>query len=640
MRIQIEHENKMQTDSRCIWCVPKAIVVLVLAASIWIPTALAQKAVEPAVKNKVPDAFVPADYAKTTYQGYLGDRMNLNIENRLLTLNVDTILRPFEQRSGGQWWLGEHVGKFLHAGTYAWRFTGNVQLKKRLDYTVNKLIATQLTNGYLGTYPEKDRFVERDGVSWDGPVWDVWTHKYCLIGLLTYYQATGYQPALEAGKRAADLLCDTFGPGKKSIVLASSHVGMASTSVLEPMAVLYRLTGEKRYLDFCHYIIDAWQQPPAPKILTSLLDHGNVYKTANNKAYEMMSNLVGLMELYRIEGDNRYLEACQKAWDDIHSRRLYPIGTTSYAEHFTDDFVLPSEARQGDREPKIGEGCVTVTWLQLTMHLFQVTGSPNYASALERTIYNALPAAQSPHTGMVCYFLPENGHKRYGEVSHGLRPDISCCSSSVPRGIALIPEFVSGALNGNPAVLQYEAGTHWIPARIGDNAVPIELRITTDYPKSGNIKIEVNPPKAMNFPLLLRVPTWIDSFVATVGKTRLEGVPGEMLRIEREWTPADIVTVSINMTLQVRKDPDKGSEKVWFMRGPQVLARDDQVKEDNRLPSGWWGDQVYNVTGKRNGEEVRLVLVPFAEAGQNKQEYTTILQDIDLDASTQVKRIR
>jgi hypothetical protein len=76
------------------------------------------------------------------------------------------------------------------------------------------------------------------------------------------------------------------------------------------------------------------------------------------------------------------------------------------------------------------------------------------------------------------------------------------------------------------------------------------------------------------------------------------------------------------------------------MRGPQVLARDDQVKEDNRLPSGWWGDQVYNVTGKRNGEEVRLVLVPFAEAGQNKQEYTTILQDIDLDASTQVKRIR
>jgi DUF1680 family protein len=618
----------MRMDRRHFWCLLAATAALAVSLNNCAATN-AGKTAETAVKNQVPDAFVPADYEKTSYEGYLGERMRVNMEKRLTTLDLDTIVGPFEERSGGQWWLGEHVGKFLHAGTHAWRFTADERLKRRLDYAVNKLIDTQLPDGYLGTYPEENRFVERDGVSWDGPVWDVWTHKYCLIGLLTYYQATGYEPALEAGKRAADLLCDTFGPDKKSIGLASSHVGMASTSVLEPMAVLYRLTGEQRYLDFCRYLIEAWQEPPAPKILTSLLEHGNVYKTANNKAYEMMSNLVGLLELYRIEGDSRYLQACQAAWEDIHSRRLYAVGTTSYAEHFTEDFVLPTQARGADREPKIGEGCATVTWLQFTMHLFQLTGAPKYASALERTIYNALPAAQSPHTGQVCYFLPINGHRRYGAVNHGLRPDISCCSSSVPRGIALIPEFVSGALHGDPAVFQYEAGRHVIPARIGGRTVPIELQIQTDYPKSGSIKIEVRPPSPMTFPVLLRVPEWSDSFAASADGSRYQGVAGDMLRIEREWSPGDILEVTLTMPVQAHKDPDKDSDKIWFRRGPQVLAWDREVEEYDGLPEAWWGDQVYTVKGKSGSKEVLLLLVPFAEAGQNKKEYKTNLEAME-----------
>jgi DUF1680 family protein len=604
------------------------------------PTAAPQRTqVQPVVMNAVTDAFVPADYAASDYEGYLGNRMAINLEKRLLSLNLDTLLGPFKQRSGGQWWLGEHAGKFLHAATHAWRFTGDQRLKERLDDTVDELIAAQLPNGYLGTYPEADRFVERDGISWDGPVWDVWTHKYCLIGLLTYYQATSHKPALEASRRAADLLCDTFGPGKKSIVLASSHVGMASTSVLEPMAVLYRFTGEQRYLAFCHHIIRAWQDPPEPRLLRSLLDHGNVFRTANNKAYEMMSNLVGLMELYRIDGDQRYLEACRKAWDDIHTRRLYAIGTTSYAEHFTDDWVLPTEARPGDREPKIGEGCATVTWLQLTMHLFQVTGAPKYASAIERTIYNALPAAQSPHTGQVCYFLPQNGHRRFGEVSHGLQPDISCCSSSLPRGMALMPEWVSGALHGDPAVIQYEAGTHAINAVVGNRPVRIELQIATDYPKSGDIRISVRPPQPLSFPFLLRVPVWSESFVASVGGARYEGTAGTMLRIERTWTPGDTMSISVSMPLQLRKDPDQGSNKVWFMRGPQVLAWDHEVSQTQGLRPDWWGSQIYSVSGKRDGRPVRLGLVPFAEAGQNKRPYSVMLEDLEVDTSARIVRI-
>ena len=67
---------------------------------------------------------------------------------------------------------------------------------------------------------------------------------------------------LPACERTADLLCKTFGgaPGQRDIISAGNHVSMAPTSVLEPVVLLYRFTGEKRYLDFCNYF-NYWEIP-------------------------------------------------------------------------------------------------------------------------------------------------------------------------------------------------------------------------------------------------------------------------------------------------------------------------------------------------------------------------------------------
>ena len=173
------------------------------------------------------------------------------------------------------------------------------------------------------------------------------------------------------------------------------------------------------------------------RLLTSLLDHGNVYRTAGRKAYEMLSNLVGLLELYRLDPDERYLTACRNAWTDIATKRLYVVGTASYHEHFTPDHRLPPGQAAG-------EGCVTVTWLQLTRHLLELTGEVRYADELERTTYNALLAAQSPRSGEVTYFVPLLGRKHYNGHDAKLDPPISCCSSSIPRGIADDPDLRVG----------------------------------------------------------------------------------------------------------------------------------------------------------------------------------------------------
>ena len=203
---------------------------------------------------------------------WIGSRIDVNESNRLVELDVNRLLEGYRKRPGRQSYDGEHVGKWLHAATLAWVNTGDPALRQKLDYVAAELVKCQLPDGYLGTYLDKDRWTE----------WDVWSHKYNLIGLLTYVRYTGNMEPLQACRKMGDLLCATFGdePGKRDIIKAGWHVGLAPTSVMEPMVLLYRMTGEPRYLDFCKYILRAWEQPDGPKIVSTLLTRNASIKSA------------------------------------------------------------------------------------------------------------------------------------------------------------------------------------------------------------------------------------------------------------------------------------------------------------------------------------------------------------------------
>jgi len=575
----------------------------------------------PAIEDKVQDVFVPSSYENRAFEGYLAERMRINVEKRLLTLNEESILEPYKQRPGAQEWAGEHVGKFLHAASLAWQATGDERLKQKMDKVARQIIACQLPDGYLGTYLEAKRWTS----------WDVWSHKYNMIGLLAYYQATGYEPALDSCRGMADLLCATFGPGKRDIIAAGEHVGMAATSVLEPMAGLYRQTGDPRYLAFCEYIVQSWEQPNGPKILTSLLHGGSVRKTANAKAYEMLSNLVGLLELYRLTQREDYLEACTIAWQDIKANQLFVTGTTSYGEHFQEDRDPPDGGRHPESEFDLaGEGCVTVTWLQLNWHLLRLTGQARYATELERTTFNALAGAQSPLTGAVCYFIPINGCKPYGKINHGILPDISCCSSSIPRGLAMIPRFLVGTLAGSPSVLIPAPGRYAMAAQTEQGAVGVGLSVKTEYPAQGAVEIAVAPSRDATFALTLRVPEGSGGFTARVGNQSWTGKAGEFLAIRRAWTRGDVVRISMDLPLRLAPYREGRADKVCIVRGPQVLAVDQNIEQIRQLPGGWFGRQIYTVKAVQREQVREFVMVPFAEAGQTMAGYQAALERMEL----------
>jgi DUF1680 family protein len=422
--------------------------------------------------------------------------------------------------------------------------------------------------------------------------------------LLNYHVTTGDAGALRASRRIGDLLAETFGtaPGQRDLIAASTHVGMAASSVLEPMVELYRLTGEPRYLDFCRYIVSSWEQPNGPNLLGSLRTTGSVFRTANAKAYEMMSDLVGVVELYKVTGEERLLRAVLTAWHDIRDKRLYITGTTSSKEHFLDDNLLPG----GDKD-NVGEGCATVTWLQLTWRLLRLTGAPEYAGELERTVYNQLLGAQDPQNGDICYFTPLNGTKKPG-------PGINCCVSSEPRGISLIPELTWGSLHDGPAIMLYTPGEF--------ETSFAKITSSTSFPVDGSVRLTVEP-KRDEFTLYLRVPQWTRSFTTTVGDRKLTGKPGTLLAIDykKKEDETKPLRIAVDMDMTVRALPGGVSypESVAIQRGPQVLAAENRLNpemisvrpavsavETVKPPAAWPGSQVYTVDG--------VTLVPFADA--------------------------
>ena len=582
-----------------------------------------EKLTAPSVNLTVPDATAAFPFEDIQLGGYLNERLTANLVQRLLKIDETGILEGYYNRPGKQTWVGEYPGKYLHAAVRAWRYSKNAQLKAQMDRIVDILLACQREDGYLGTYLPANYWTD----------WDVWAHKYNMLGLLSYYAATGYSPALETSKKMGDLLCRTFGEGEgqRNIVESSGHVGMASTSVLEPMTELYRYTGDKKYLDFCQYIIKAYDSPNGPKIISTLTTVGKVNKTANAKAYEMMSNLTGIVKLYQLTGNKRLLDAATVAWNDVAANKLYVTGTASKQEYFQEDFVLPA-----GNDVHMGEGCVTTTWLQFSQALYNLTGEAKYVDEIEKTIYNHLFAAENPQTGCVSYYTALQGKKPFRCSIDG-----HCCLASIPRGIAAIPElaFTKNTPNGFNLNL-YTAGKFTGKVKTKDGKeVAVACVLETKFPENGKITIQLNPQTKTEFRVALRVPAWCTNFTAVVnGKTR-QGIPGKYLNLDQQWDKKSIIKVSFDLNTQVLDGGVSYPNNIAFRVGPQVLAIDQalnpQIKDLDQitmgkpgipvitktaLPPGWVGSQVFKTEAYYKNKPIELLLVPFADAGETDGE--------------------
>src|ERR1700679_723417 len=110
------------------------ILSVVLLPSLADPASAA--AVPYKVSLAIPDTLQPLDPSAVRIEGWLRARIDAHVSGRLEVVDTAPLLAGFITKPGNHPWIGEHVGKWVHAATLAWAYTGDRALKGKLDSVV------------------------------------------------------------------------------------------------------------------------------------------------------------------------------------------------------------------------------------------------------------------------------------------------------------------------------------------------------------------------------------------------------------------------------------------------------------------------------------------------------------------------
>jgi DUF1680 family protein len=515
----------------------------------------------------IKDALLPVSDNDVKIEGYLGQKMQLCIENRVKAQNIGKIIKFFQDRNEDGGWRCEYWGKWLTSAVLAYSYHPAPELKTMIDNAVKQLILTQSADGYIGTYQDSKRFTD----------WDVWGRKYTLLGLLAAYDFTGDKKILEVACRFTDNLISGFGPGKRNIAEDATPVlkGVASSSILEPIVLLYQRTGNVNYLNFAKYIVGQWSIPNkytsrGLMIIEDALAGLPPLKIASTAhAYSIMSCFEGVCELYRATGDKKYLDAAVKFANGIRLTERMICGSCSNQEIWCDGVREQTELLEQPIET-----CATVTWMKYCYQLLRITGDPVWADEMEISLYNALLGAMTPKGDWFAYNTPLMGER---VPSHVQQKDVelSCCVMNGPRGLLLTPRWAVMRSDKGLAVNLYAGGIY--EEKLSDGT-PVEIIQKTTYPESGQISIVVKTAKTSKFTVSLRIPAWSQKTKILVNKESIQCKAGKYLDINRSWTSNDTIKLTLDLRGRVVPAPS-GAPQLAVMRGPVLLAMDNRLIE-------------------------------------------------------------
>ena len=115
----------------------------------------------------------------------------------------------------------------------------------------------------------------------------------------------------------------------------------------------------------------------------------------------MMSLFEGVLEYYRVTGDQRWKRAALNLYDKIRTQEITLIGNGGGDQPYHPavmgeawDYTAVEQANPNMK--RMMETCAGVTWLKLCSQILRLTGDPSTVDEIERYAYNGLIGAMKP----------------------------------------------------------------------------------------------------------------------------------------------------------------------------------------------------------------------------------------------------
>lgn len=497
------------------------------------------------------------------------------------------------------------VFKIIEGASYSLMVHEDPELDTYLDDLIFKIAAAQEDDGYLYT----NRTIDPSKAADEGGE-ERWTslgihHELYNVGhmyeaAVAHFQATGKRSLLDVAIKNANLIDSVFGPGKNPGFPGHQEIEIG-------LVKLYRITGEKKYLDLAKFFVDQ-RGSEAPY---------ESEEKANNMKYQQAHKLLadqeeavghsvragyfysGATDVAALTGETAYDKGLDRIWKDIVHQKIYltgGIGAEPQHEGFGPDYELPNATAYT-------ETCAAIALMFWNHRMFLRSGDVKYMDVFERTLYNGFLAGVSFEGNTFFYPNPleADGVKKFNQGVCGRSPwfDCSCCPVNIVRVLPSLPGYIYAVQDDNVFVNLYIGNE--AEFEVGNQSMRIAQK--TNYPWDGKIALSMEHAKGVKASMNVRVPGWarnevmpgdLYSYIDGQKPEVQVSVNGEKVQADyqngyitlekRDWNKGD--KIELNFDMPVRKvlthelvEANKG--KMALERGPLVYCA-EQV--DN--PSG------------------------------------------------------
>lgn len=499
---------------------------------------------------------------------------------------------------------GEHRGDFPFDDTDPYKiiegasYSLAVKYDKKLDAYLDSVIyligKAQEPDGYLTTCVTNKCY--RLSGWWGTHKWEkLNSHELYNCGHLyeaavAHYEATGKRTLLDVAIKNANLVCKVFGPNP-----GQKHVPSGHPIVEMALCKLYRVTGDKKYLNMARYFIEETGRGTDGHRLS---EYSQDYKPVLLQT-EMLGHAVragylysGVADMCILMNDTAYYHALRRLWGNLTGKKLYitgGMGSRAEGEGFGPDYEL-------NNHTAYCETCASIANVYWNYRMYLASGDARYMDVVERALYNGVISGVSLSGDKFFY---DNPLESQGEHERQKWFGCACCPGNITRFMASVSGYQYAVRKQTVFVNLFIQGSAEIPLQNGT----VKLTQTTRYPWEGTVGIAVQPEKTRTFTLKIRIPGWAQghpvasdlySFSGQSGTYSLK-VNGKAVAtrlsdgyatLTRAWKKGDKIELSLPMDVHkvVANDSvedDRG--RIALERGPVVYCLEGKDQPDGQV---------------------------------------------------------
>lgn len=494
---------------------------------------------------------------------------------------------------------GHHAGfpfqdtdayKWLEAAAYTLEYRHDPDLKTIADNLVDLIATAQEPDGYLDTLFQIDMPGHR--LKRLQQSHELYSMGHYIEAAVAYHHATGNATALRVATDMADYIDSHFGEAPNKIHGADGH-----PEIEFALTRLYETTGERRYLDLAHYLLNVRGVDPLfyqrqneedgiasdpmqslPLTYCQAAEPIADQATADGHAVRVVYLCAGMARVAALTGDSTLLDACHRFWNDIVNRRMFitgGIGSTQKGESFTYDYDLPNDTMYG-------ETCAAVGMAFFARAMLSIDLDGSYGDVLEKELFNGALAGMSLDGKHFFYVNPLEADPEASRGNPGRAHVLTrraewfgcaCCPSNIARLIASVNRYLYTVTSrhGRDVI-----AAHQFISNDTRFANGVGIAMTSELPWGGHVRFAIDNPEHASFLFAVRIPGWsARRYSLSVDGRRFDGRP------ERGfvYVPIEGGNATISLDLDMRVSMMRASSRVRadigklaVQRGPLVFC--------------------------------------------------------------------